>query len=515
MRQSERSDSFNVGFAFELGMCYSIRYTAERTQRQSQLRQKRRNPTSLSSSPSSDPPTPRKNWLKTALLSFSLTLKKILKTLRKSLLTFRNYFFPSRNNLPLKLYLFILSIRLTLLFSLSLILFRNLRPYLAFLGFATKVNNAVVDVSFTTFLKSLEGGTSKITKTVIMPSSGTGKVIAGIRSGPDKIKIISTVMPPQTLPILYDRILKNNVKLITPGPTGLEKLSKSLFTLIPIGYCLLVYQMFKKMNPNQTSTPPNSYIKSTGVTFDDVVGQDTAKLEIKEVLQIFQNPTAYENNGVKPIKGALLVGPPGTGKTLLAKAIAGEARIPFYGVSGSEFIEVYVGKGAQRVRALFSEASKTGGIVFIDELDAVGRRRGLGGRDEQEQTLNQILTCLDGLSQRNVLIVAATNRYDVLDEALVRPGRFDRVVRVELPTEEGRKELLKKKCERFEYNVDLGKIAKRMEGASGAEIEGVVNEAAVRKVRRGGRTVGEEDFKEAVDSFYGSRKRSFLGGFLN
>ena len=248
------------------------------------------------------------------------------------------------------------------------------------------------------------------------------------------------------------------------------------------------------------------YVKSTsGIKFDDVAGEDEAKEILSEIVDFLENPKKYEAIGAKMPKGALLVGPPGTGKTLLAKAVAGEANVPFFSISGSEFVEMFVGMGAAKVRDLFKQANeKAPCIVFIDEVDAIGGKRDgrIGGNDEREQTLNQLLTEMDGFdSSKGVVILAATNRPESLDPALLRPGRFDRRVPVELPDLKGREEILKVHARKvnMQPNVDFGTVARAAAGASGAELANIVNEAALRAVRDGRKTVTQADLEESVE----------------
>ena len=245
--------------------------------------------------------------------------------------------------------------------------------------------------------------------------------------------------------------------------------------------------------------------KETGVTFRDVAGQDEAKESLVEIIDFLHNPQKYAAIGAKLPKGALLVGSPGTGKTLLAKAVAGEARVPFFSISGSDFVEMFVGVGASRVRDLFQEASKVApAIIFIDEIDAIGRSRDsrLGGNDEREQTLNQLLTEMDGFEGNSgVIILAATNRPDSLDPALTRPGRFDRRVPVELPDLKGREEILKVHARKVALapGIDFNTVARMASGASGAELANIVNEAALRAVRAGRKSVTEADLEESIE----------------
>ena len=248
------------------------------------------------------------------------------------------------------------------------------------------------------------------------------------------------------------------------------------------------------------------YVKSTsGIKFDDVAGEDEAKEILSEIVDFLHNPKKYEEIGAKMPKGALLVGPPGTGKTLLAKAVAGEANVPFFSISGSEFVEMFVGMGAAKVRDLFKQANeKAPCIVFIDEVDAIGGKRDgrIGGNDEREQTLNQLLTEMDGFDgSKGVVILAATNRPESLDPALLRPGRFDRRVPVELPDLQGREAILKVHAKKVQLqkNIDFAAVARAASGASGAELANIVNEAALRAVRDGRRLVTQADLEESVE----------------
>ena len=249
------------------------------------------------------------------------------------------------------------------------------------------------------------------------------------------------------------------------------------------------------------------YLQSeTGIKFADVAGEDEAKEILQEIVDFLHNPKKYEEIGAKMPKGALLVGPPGTGKTLLAKAVAGEANVPFFSISGSEFVEMFVGMGAAKVRDLFQQANeKAPCIVFIDEIDTVGKKRdggGFSGNDEREQTLNQLLAEMDGFDgKKGVVILAATNRPDSLDPALLRPGRFDRRVPVELPDLKGREEILKVHAKNIRVgdNVDYNAIARMASGASGAELANMINEAALRAVRDGRKFVTQADLEESVE----------------
>ena len=248
------------------------------------------------------------------------------------------------------------------------------------------------------------------------------------------------------------------------------------------------------------------YVQSTaGIRFSDVAGEDEAKESLAEIVDYLHNPKKYTDVGASMPKGVLLVGPPGTGKTMLAKAVAGESNVPFFSISGSEFVEMFVGMGASKVRDLFKQAKeKAPCIVFIDEIDAIGKKRDgqIGGNDEREQTLNQLLTEMDGFEGNNgVIILAATNRPESLDPALTRPGRFDRRVPVELPDLKGREEILKVHAKkiRTEGNVDYHTIARMASGASGADLANIINEAALRAVRNGRTSVTQEDLEESIE----------------
>ena len=254
--------------------------------------------------------------------------------------------------------------------------------------------------------------------------------------------------------------------------------------------------------------------KDVGVTFKDVAGQEEAKESLKEVVDFLENPQRYEEIGAKLPRGALLVGPPGTGKTLLAKAVAGEAGVPFFSISGSEFVEMFVGRGAAKVRDLFKQAKeKAPCIVFIDEIDTIGKKRdggGFSGNDEREQTLNQLLTEMDGFdNQKGIVVLAATNRPDSLDAALLRPGRFDRRVPVALPDLAGRKAILElhTKDVKTEPGIDLTTIARATPGASGADLANIINEGALRAVRLGRKRATQEDFEESVEVVIAGQQR--------
>ena len=284
--------------------------------------------------------------------------------------------------------------------------------------------------------------------------------------------------------------------------------------LLPMSIFAGLFFLLKRgINPANSSPlsiarmkPSFNFYPQTNVTFDDVAGADGAKLELAEIVDFLKQPQSYTANGCIIPRGVLLYGPPGTGKTLLAKAVAGEAGVPFVSISGSEFVEMYVGVGASRVRELFFQAKKNAPcIVFLDEIDAVGRQRGAGyagGNDEREQTINQILVEMDGFTGNvGVITLAATNRLDILDEALLRPGRFDRKVAVDLPDVQGRKRILSvhSRGKPLEPDVDLDAISRRTPGFSGAELENLMNEAALSAAHKGKSTIGWEQVDGALD----------------
>ena len=294
-------------------------------------------------------------------------------------------------------------------------------------------------------------------------------------------------------------------------------LSFLLTWLLPIVFFVALGQFMLKRMTNKAGGPNSMmfglggsnakvYVKSAeGIKFSDVAGEDEAKENLTEIVNYLHDPAKYQEIGASMPKGILLVGPPGTGKTMLAKAVAGEANVPFFSMSGSEFVEMFVGMGASKVRDLFRQAKeKAPCIVFIDEIDAIGKKRDgqVGGNDEREQTLNQLLTEMDGFEGNNgVIILAATNRPESLDPALTRPGRFDRRVPVELPDLKGREEILKVHARKIKVaeDVDYNKIARMASGASGAELANIVNEAALRAVRDGRRFATQSDLEESIE----------------
>ena len=301
------------------------------------------------------------------------------------------------------------------------------------------------------------------------------------------------------------------VEHVSPVVSFLVSWILPILIFVGIGQYMSRKMMSKAGGPNSMifgmgKSNAKVYVKSSeGIRFSDVAGEDEAKENLTEVVDYLHNPSKYKEVGADMPKGILLVGPPGTGKTMLAKAVAGEAGVPFFSMSGSEFVEMFVGMGASKVRDLFKQAKeKAPCIVFIDEIDAIGQKRDgrAGGNDEREQTLNQLLTEMDGFESNNgVIILAATNRPESLDPALTRPGRFDRRVPVELPDLKGREEILRvhAKKVRLDESVDFNKIARMASGASGAELANIINEAALRTVRDGRRYVTQSDLEESIE----------------
>ena len=333
--------------------------------------------------------------------------------------------------------------------------------------------------------------------------------------GNDNSKIYKTAMLPDN--DLVSHLLDANVSTTGEEIEQTSALVSILAWVLPIILFIAIGQfmsrkMMEKMGGgnsmmfNMGKSNARVYVKSAeGIKFADVAGEDEAKENLSEIVDYLHDPGKYREIGASMPKGILLVGPPGTGKTMLAKAVAGEADVPFFSMSGSEFVEMFVGMGASKVRDLFKQAKeKAPCIVFIDEIDAIGKKRDgqLGGNDEREQTLNQLLTEMDGFEGNNgVIILAATNRPESLDPALTRPGRFDRRVPVELPDLKGREEILKVHAKKIKIaeDVDFNKIARMASGASGAELANIVNEAALRAVRDGRRFASQADLEESIE----------------
>jgi cell division protease FtsH len=374
--------------------------------------------------------------------------------------------------------------------------------------FPSMLKQQINQVDYSTFLTQIEN--NKL-KTVEIQENQIAFTETD-KNGKEIIYITGRVDDPE----LVNRLHSSGVKFSKVIPKENSPLFNFILSwVIPIITFVGVGQLFansmqKKMGGNAMTFGKSNakvYVEAqTGKTFADVAGQDEAKEALTEIVDFLHNPIKYKEIGAIMPKGALLVGPPGTGKTLLAKAIAGESQVPFFSISGSEFVEMFVGMGAARVRDLFKQAqAKAPCIVFIDEIDTIGKKRdngGIGGNDEREQTLNQLLAEMDGFNgEKGVVILAATNRPDSLDKALLRPGRFDRRVPVELPDLAGREAILKVHAKKIKLssNIDFNEIARATAGASGAELANIINEGALRAVKCGRKYVEQSDLEEAVE----------------
>ena len=379
------------------------------------------------------------------------------------------------------------------------------------LVFPLFMGNRVIEVGYSDFLAMVDAGS--VTQVARDEQEGTLTFLAKDENGRERI-YQTGIWPDDDL---TDRLTDKGVVFAQSIPTQASPLMTLLFSwVLPVLFFVLLGQLLSKklmggMGAGNAMSFGKAnakvYIESqTGKTFADVAGQDEAKDALMEVVDFLHHPEKYASIGAKLPKGVLLVGPPGTGKTLLAKAVAGEAQVPFFSISGSEFVEMFVGMGAAKVRDLFKQANeKAPCIVFIDEIDTIGKKRdgnGVGGNDEREQTLNQLLSEMDGFDGKNgVVILAATNRPESLDPALLRPGRFDRRIPVELPDLQGREAILKVHAGNVSMSdhVDFNAIARATSGASGAELANIINEAALRAVRQGRDTVQQEDLEESVE----------------
>ncbi len=348
----------------------------------------------------------------------------------------------------------------------------------------------------------------QISRVLISPDKGTAQIVES-----DGNRALVNLAPDQQL---LQLLTDNDVDIAVQPTTQANPLQQAATSLIfPILLLGGLFFLFRRAGSGGGGNPAMNFGKSkarlqmepeTKVTFEDVAGIEGAKLELTEVVDFLKNPDRFTAVGAKIPKGVLLVGPPGTGKTLLAKAVAGEASVPFFSISGSEFVEMFVGVGASRVRDLFEQAKKNAPcIVFIDEIDAVGRQRGAGlggGNDEREQTLNQLLTEMDGFEGNSgIIIVAATNRPDVLDSALMRPGRFDRQVTVDRPDYSGRLQILNvhAKSKTLSKAVDLDQVARRTPGFTGADLANLLNEAAILAARRELTEVSNDEVSDAIE----------------
>lgn len=406
-------------------------------------------------------------------------------------------------NTPKKPFIYYYTIMMVVLMALNLFLMPMYRA------------SQVTEVPYSTFLDMVDQGVvTSVERSddeiVFLVKTGNKTVF-----GDDEIAQYKTGPWPDNN--LEDTLRSHKVQFTTPI---IEQPSALMTILVQWVVPILLFvavgqfmgkQLQKRMGGPNAMTFGKSNAKiyaesETGKTFADVAGEEEAKDALKEIVDFLHDPQKYADIGATLPKGALLVGPPGTGKTLLAKAVAGEAKVPFFSISGSEFVEMFVGMGAAKVRDLFKQANeKAPCIVFIDEIDTIGKKRdgnGMGGNDEREQTLNQLLTEMDGFDGRKgVVILAATNRPETLDKALLRPGRFDRRIPVELPDLKGREAILKVHAEnvKMEGGIDFGTIARATSGASGAELANIINEAALRAVRMGHNRVKQEDLMESVE----------------
>lgn len=372
------------------------------------------------------------------------------------------------------------------------------------------VKQAITEVDYGTFLTQVEKGE---VKTVEITDKQIGYTVAQ-KEGADKVYITGKLEDPE----LVNRLYKANVKFTKVIPKEASPIVNFLLTwILPIVIFVALGQFLGKKLEKRMGGMGNAmqfgksnakvYVEAqTGKSFIDVAGQEEAKEALQEVVDFLHNPNKYKDIGANIPKGVLLVGPPGTGKTLLAKAVAGESKVPFFSISGSEFVEMFVGMGAARVRDLFKQAQeKAPCIVFIDEIDAIGKSRNsgmMGGNDEREQTLNQLLTEMDGFTpDKGVIILAATNRPETLDKALLRPGRFDRRVPLELPDLKGREAILKvhAKNVKLESGLDWNVIARATSGTSGADLANIINEGALRAIKHGRKTVSQGDLEESIE----------------
>lgn len=384
------------------------------------------------------------------------------------------------------------------------------------LVFPSVLEKKVLEVNYNEFLTMVDAGQ------VIQVQKDTDEIVFLAQDAQGNKQVYKTgAWDDDTL---TEHLYKAGVMFGKVIPQEESALTKILTTwILPIGIMILMGQMLNRMMAKRMGGNAMTFGKSnakiyaeneTGKTFADVAGQEEAKEALMEIVDFLHDPKKYSDIGATLPKGALLVGPPGTGKTLLAKAVAGEAHVPFFSISGSEFVEMFVGMGAAKVRDLFKQANeKAPCIVFIDEIDTIGKKRdgnGMGGNDEREQTLNQLLTEMDGFDgKKGVVILAATNRPESLDQALLRPGRFDRRIPVELPDLNGREAILKVhgRNVKMDDTVDFNAIARATSGASGAELANIVNEAALRAVRMNRKVVCQADLEESVETVIAGYQR--------
>ena len=390
------------------------------------------------------------------------------------------------------------------------------------LVFPSMLARQVQEVGYSEFLKMVDAGA---VKTVSLDQEAGQLVFIATESATNRDVVCKTALFPDDS--LRQRLEDAGVEFSAEIPTQNSPLLNFIISwIVPILMFSALGMAMNKMLTKRGMGGMNAMSfgkanakiyaeKETGVTFNDVAGEEEAKEALQEIVSFLETPEKYAKIGAKLPKGALLVGPPGTGKTLLAKAVAGEAKVPFFSISGSEFVEMFVGMGAAKVRDLFKQANeKAPCIVFIDEIDTIGKKRdtgsGLGGNDEREQTLNQLLTEMDGFDgKKGVVILAATNRPESLDPALLRPGRFDRRIPVELPDLRGREAILRVHARgiKMDSGIDMNAIARATSGASGAELANIINEAALRAVRMGRDTVTQDDLMESVETVIAGYQR--------
>ena len=398
---------------------------------------------------------------------------------------------------------------------------KNITPYiflflviLGILYFMENLNNKINTLTFTEFNEALNN--NKVKEIYLTPqgSAGVYKITGTLKDYKENESFYLKVpLTDESITTIYNAAEENDFSLTTLSDPSSSTLVQFLLNVVPmlilIGFAF--YFLMKQMGgANKSMDFGRSRARldegTRKVTFDDVAGLTEEKEEVKELIDFLKNPKKFQEMGARIPKGVLLYGPPGTGKTLLARSVAGEANVPFYFISGSEFVELFVGVGASRVRDMFKQAKQTAPcLIFIDEIDAVGRQRGSGiggGHDEREQTLNQLLTEMDGFGvNEGIIVIAATNRPDVLDPALLRPGRFDRQITVNLPDVKGREEILAvhARGKKFSPQVNFNNIAKRTVGMSGADLENMLNEAALLAVRRGKKQITMAEIDEGHD----------------
>jgi cell division protease FtsH len=400
-------------------------------------------------------------------------------------------------------------------------LFKNILPYIMLLAvilstmfFFNKLGNKVNELDYNTFIKKLSSGT--VTELSVTPKSGAGVYyLEGKLKGYDDNESFNLIAPysDSVIEKILTEANANNLTVKTNVNPENNSWLALIINFLPVvlllgGMIFIVNKMSNSGKGTFDFGRSKAKLSEDGnkTTFKDVAGLKEEKEEVQELIDFLKNPKKFQRLGARIPKGVLLVGPPGTGKTLLAKAVAGEAKVPFYYISGSDFVELFVGVGASRVRDMFKQAKQTAPcLIFIDEIDAVGRQRGTGlggGHDEREQTLNQLLTEMDGFgTNEGIIIIAATNRPDVLDPALLRPGRFDRQVTVSLPDVREREEILKvhAKNKILDEKVKLNRISERTPGYSGADLENLLNEAALLAVRRNKANITMAEIDEASD----------------